>query len=145
MSKKNKERFNESSNGAPLLTGKIATKYNDMVELGLSYMGGIYNTHTVDGLVLDDKRRLDVFAIDFNTTIPRWNTKFIGEWSWVFVDVPESYTQQYGSKQYGGFLDVVQPILKQRVLGFSNSTVNLAFRVNMLIGMWESLGKPIRI
>ncbi len=128
-SKQNKERFNESSNGEPLLTGKIATKYNDMVELGLSYMGGIYNTHTVDGLVLDDERRLDVLAIDFNTTIPRWNTNFIGEWSWVFVDVPESYTQQYGAKQYGGFLDIVQPILKKRVLGFSNSIVNLALRL----------------
>ena len=128
-SKQNKERFDESSNGEPLLTSKIATKYNDMVELGLSYMGGIYNTHTVDGLVLDDKRRLDVIAIDFNTKLPRINTKIIGEWSWVFVDVPESYTQQYGSKQYGGFLDIVQPILKKRVLGFPSSTVNLALRL----------------
>ena len=128
-SKQNKERFDESSNGEPLLTGKIATKYNDMVELGLSYMGGIYNTHTVDGLVLDDKRRLDVIAIDFNTKLPRINTKIIGEWSWVFVDVPESYTQQYGTKQYGGFLDIIQPIIKKRVLGFPNGTVNLALRL----------------
>lgn len=128
-SKQNKGRFDESSNGEPLITSKIASKYNDMVELGLSYMGGIYNTHTVDGLVLNEKQRLDVFAIDFNTTLPRINTKFVGEWSWVFIDVPKSYTQQYGAKQYGGFLDIIQPILKRRVLGFANSTVNLALRL----------------
>jgi hypothetical protein len=31
-------------------------------ELGLSYMGGIYNKYQEDGLVLEKKRRVNVFA-----------------------------------------------------------------------------------
>lgn len=128
-SKANKERFNESSNGEALFTGKVATGYKKILEIGLSYMGGIYNTHQVDGLILDDKRRLDVIAIDFNSTIPSTKTKLIGEWAWVFVDVPDSYTQQYGSKQKGGFVDIVQPIVTGNILGFQNSSFNLALRL----------------
>jgi hypothetical protein len=128
-SKANKERFNESSNGEALFTGKVATGYKKILEIGLSYMGGIYNTHQVDGLILDDKRRLDVIAIDFNSTIPSTKTKLIGEWAWVFVDVPDSYTQQYGSKQKGGFVDIVQPIVTGNILGFQNSSFNIALRL----------------
>lgn len=128
-SKQNKERFNESSNGEPLFTGKIASGYKNIIELGISYMGGVYNTYQADGLVLDDKRKLDVVAVDFNSTIPATKTRLIGEWVWVFVDVPETYTQQYGNKQKGGFIDIVQPIITGDLLGFSKSTLNLALRL----------------
>ncbi|HBZ39888.1 MAG TPA: hypothetical protein DEO59_15960, partial [Balneola sp.] len=110
-SKNNKERFEESSNGEPLFTGKIAVRNQNIGELGLSYMGGIYNTYEDDGLILDEPRRLDVFAVDFNTELPFSETYIVGEWAWVFVDVPNTFTQQYGEKQSGGFLDIVQPVI----------------------------------
>lgn len=128
-SKQNKERFNESSNGEPLLTGKIASGYKNIIEVGLSYMGGIYNTYQIDGIIIDDKRKLDVVAIDFNSKIPVTKTKLIGEWAWVFVDVPDTYTQQYGSKQKGGFVDIIQPIITGDILGFEKSSVNIALRL----------------
>jgi len=45
---------------------------------------------------------------------------------WVFnkVDVPSTYGQQYGDKQMGGFLDVVQPIVRQNIFGFDRSVIN---------------------
>lgn len=128
-SKQNKERFNESSNGEPLFTGKIASGYKKIIEVGVSYMGGVYNTYQIDGLVLDKKRKLDIVAIDLNSTIPVTKTKIIGEWTWVFVDVPNSYTQQYGNKQKGGFIDIVQPIITGDILGFRKSSFNLALRL----------------
>ncbi|MEQ8683489.1 MAG: hypothetical protein RID25_27235, partial [Cyclobacteriaceae bacterium] len=91
-SKENKERFEESSNGEPLFTGKIALRHNEVGEIGLSYMGGIYNTHEVDGLTLDDARRLNVYAIDFNATVPGVKTFFVGEWVWVNIDVPATFS-----------------------------------------------------
>ena len=127
-SKENAERFEESSNGAPLITGKIAIRNQKIGEIGLSYMGGIYNTYEEDGLVLDDKRRLDVMALDFNTTLPYLKTYIVGEWAWVFVDVPETYSQQFGSRQQGGFLDIVQPVLEQKILGFEHALLNIACR-----------------
>lgn len=64
-SKTNPDRFEESFNGSPLFTGKVAVKNRKIGEVGLSYMGGIYNKYEDDGLVLDKKRQLNVFAVDF--------------------------------------------------------------------------------
>lgn len=127
--KANSERFDESTNGEMLFTGKIAIKNQKIGEIGLSYMGGVYNKHEDDGLVLDAKRRLDVFAIDFNTTLPIINTFIVGEWSWIALDVPTTFTQQYGDKQTGGFIDFVQPIIKGKLLGFNSAIFNVACRL----------------
>lgn len=128
-SKENKERFEESSNGEPLLTGKIAVRHNKVGEIGLSYMGGIYNTYEEDGLILDDKRRLNVYAIDFNTTIPVTKTFIVGEWAWINIDVPGTFSQQFGDQQKGGFVDLVQPILTGNLFGFDNASFNVAMRL----------------
>lgn len=127
--KKNKDRFEESSNGQVLLTGKIAIRNRKIGELGVSYMGGIYNKFQDDGLVLAKKRAVKVFALDFNTTIKKTKTFISTEWAWVNVDLPQNYAVQYGSRQNGGFIDIVQPIYKKPLLGFPNSTFNLACRV----------------
>lgn len=122
-------RFEESFNGRPLLTTKIAVRNQKIGELGLSYMGGVYNKFEEDGLVLDKRRRVNVCAIDFNTTLPHTNTYINVEWAWVKVDVPETYTEQFGRRQQGGFVDVVQPIIKKPILGFEKSVFNFALRL----------------
>ncbi len=145
-SKENTERFEESASGTPLTTAKIAIRNKKFGEIGLSYMGGIYNTFQDDGIVLDEKRRLNVFAIDYNTTLTKTNTFITGEWVWINVDTPETYTQQYGDKQYGGFLDIVQPVLKQQMLGWDNATLNLACRfeyVDWNVGTFNETGDDI--
>ena len=128
-SKNNKERFEEINIGLPLLTTKVAVRNYKIGELGLSYMGGVYNKFQGDGLQLDDKRRVDIFAVDFNTTLSKLKTFITAEWAWIKVNVPSTFTQQYGSKQQGGFLDVVQPLLKKKMLGWPNATLNLACRL----------------
>ncbi len=144
--KQNAERFEESSNGEPLFTGKIAIRNNRIAEVGFSYMGGIYNTYQEDGLVLDDKRRVDIYAIDFNSTLPVLNTFIVGEWAWVNVDVPETFTQQFGNKQKGGFIDIVQPVLKGSLLGFEKASFNMAVRfeyVDWNVGTFNETGGNI--
>lgn len=126
--KANPERFEEINSGLPLVTGKLAIRNRKIGELGLSYMGGVYNKFQDDGLQLDKKRRVDVLAADFNTTVPRLNTTVIAEWAWVFIGVPDTYTQQFGNRQYGGFIDVVQPVLTRTIFGWKNATLNLACR-----------------
>ena len=128
-SKQNPERFEESFNGVPLLTAKTAFRHRRIGELGLSWMGGVYNRFMDDGLELDKKRRVDLFAVDFNSVLPGVKTYITGEWVWAMVDVPGTYSQQYGSKQRGGFLDIVQPVLKRKILGWENSTFNVALRL----------------
>ncbi|RYG54188.1 MAG: hypothetical protein EOO01_02255 [Chitinophagaceae bacterium] len=128
-SKENPERFEEINSGLPLITAKIATRYADRVELGLSYMGGVYNKYQDDGLMLDTKRRVDVVAIDMNARFPHINTQLVGEWAWVFINVPRTYTQQYGSRQQGGFMDIVQPVYSGNVLSWKKAVANLALRL----------------
>lgn len=127
-SKANPDRFEESFNGVPLLTAKTALRHRNIGELGLSYMGGVYNKFQDDGLVFDEKRRLHVWAIDFNTSIPYTKTWLNSEIAWVRVDVPETYSQQFGQKQIGGFIDIVQPVVRNNILGFERSVLNVALR-----------------
>jgi hypothetical protein len=128
-SKENPDRFEESFNGSPLFTGKLAIRNRRIGELGLSYMGGVYNKFEEDGITLDKKRRVDVMAVDFNTTIPKINTYINAEWAWVHVNLPDGYTQQFGSKQQGGFIDLVQPVVKRPMLGFEHAVLNASLRL----------------
>jgi len=127
--KANKDRFEESSNGQPMFTGKVAIRNRKIGELGISYMGGVYNKFENDGFVLDKKRLANVFAVDFNTTIKPTKTFITAEWAWINVDVPETYSVSFGKKQSGGFVDIVQPVFKKPLWGFPNSTFNIACRV----------------
>jgi hypothetical protein len=128
--KENEERFEESNSGKALMSGKIAIKNRKIGEIGFSYMGGVYNKFEDDGVTLDQERRLDVFAVDLNTTIKKTGTYIVGEAVWVMVDVPSTYTQQYGSKQQGAFIDVVQPILKRKMFDWDDAVLNLSVRLD---------------
>lgn len=143
--KANAERFEESFNGSMLFTGKVALRNTKIGELGLSYMSGAYNKFQDDGLVLDKKRNVSVYAIDFNTTLPT-KTFINGEWAFVNVDIPEPYTEQFGRKQQGGFIDIVQPILRKPWFGFENSVLNAAVRLEYVDwnqGTFKSTGGNI--
>jgi hypothetical protein len=140
------ERFEENFNGKPLLTGKVAIKNRNLGEIGFSYMGGVYNKYTDDGVMLDDERRVDVFAVDLRTSIKPLGTLIIAEAAVVFVDVPVTFTQQYGSEQRGAFIDVVQPIRKGKVLDWDNSVVNIAARLDYVdwnVGQFNETGTEI--
>ena len=144
--KANKERFEESFNGSPLFTGKLALRNKRIGELGFSYMGGIYNKFEDDGLELEEKRSVNVYALDFNTTFKSPGTFINAEWAWVNVNLPEIYTEQFGRKQQGGFLDIVQPIFRRPIFGFETSVINAAFRVEYVVwnkGRFRSTGEYI--
>ncbi len=62
------------------------------------------------------------------------------------VEVPETYTQQYGNKQAGGFIDFVQPVARRTIFGFNHSVVNAVFRfeyVDWNIGKFTETGTNI--
>ena len=146
-SKLNRDRFEESFNGQPLISIKTGLRNNKLGELGLSYMGGVYNKFEEDGLVLDAKRRVDVWAIDFNKRFSKTGTYITTEWAWVKVNVPSTYTQQFGSKQTGGFIDIVQPVVKRSVFGFERSVINAVCRLEYVdwnIGRFKETNTQIR-
>lgn len=144
--KQNAERFEESFNGSPVFTGKVAIRNNHIGELGASYMRGIYNKFEDDGLMLDKKRSVNIFALDFNTTILKSQTYINGEWAWVNVDIADTYSEQFGRKQQGGFLDFVQPVVRRSMFGFDRAVLNTAIRfeyVDWNKGNFKSTGDNI--
>ena len=126
--KENPERFEESFNGVPLITMKTAIRHRKIGELGISWMGGVYNKFREDGIDLDKKRRVDFIALDFNSILPKLKTAINTEWVWAMVNVPVTFTQQFGNKQRGGFIDVVQPVIRKRILGWDGAVFNIALR-----------------
>ncbi|MBE7170511.1 MAG: hypothetical protein INR73_07970 [Williamsia sp.] len=139
------ERFEESFNGSMLFTGKLAVRNKRVGEIGLSYMGGAYNKFQDDGLVLDKKRLAKIYAVDFNTTLPT-KTFITGEWAWVTIDIPDTYTEQFGRRQQGGFVDIVHPIIQRTVFGFEKATLNAAVRLEYVDwnrGTFKSTGDKI--
>ena len=54
--------------------------------------------------------------------------------------------KQYGRKQHGGFIDVVQPILSGNLLNWNNATLNLACRLEYVdwnVGTFRETGRNI--
>lgn len=125
--KSNPEKFEESNSGLPAFTGKLALKHTREGEIGLSYFGGVYNKWKKDGVMIDKKRKVSIYAFDFNTIIAK-QTHVTGEIAYVIVDIPSSSPMQYGSEQWGGFIDLVQPVYKGSVLKFEKSILNFCFR-----------------
>ena len=144
--KDNPDRFEEINSGIPLFTGKIAVRNSKIGEIGLSYMGGVYNKFQEDGIIIDEKRSVNIFAIDFNTTLSNTKTFITTEFAWINVDVPSTYSQQFGSKQQGGFIDIVQPILNRTMLGWEKATLNVACRLEYVdwnVGKFNETGGNI--
>jgi hypothetical protein len=108
-------------------------------------MSGAYNKFQDDGLVLDEKRLVSIYAVDFNSTLPT-KTVLTGEWAFVQVNIAPVYTEQFGRKQQGGFLDIVQPLVRKPWFGFENSVLNAAVRLEYVDwnkGVFQSTGGNI--
>jgi len=121
-------RLTSSVSGEPLYTGKLSFGNDQIGQLGLSWMGGVYNTWEIEGATVDNERSVSVYDVDFNTTIPKLHTSIITEWAWVFVQLPPDYSPIYARRQVGGFIDIVQPLYRGRVLDWDDATLNLAVR-----------------
>ena len=144
--KEGDDLFEENFSGKAMFSGKLAIKNRKIGEIGLSYMGGVYNKFEDDGEEIEEKARVDVFAIDWNTTIKATGTYIVGEAALIKVQTPDTYTPQYGNKQYGFFMDVVQPVYKKKIFEWENATFNVAARfdyVDWNVGKFEATNTNI--
>lgn len=142
---KSAELFGEDNNGTPNLSGKLGFRHRKIGEIGLSYYGGVYNTFKLDGAVVDEKRRMGIYAFDFNTKIAR--AVINGEFALVTVDVPAAAGPFFGTRQHGGYVEVVYPVLSHSILGYENTFLNLNLRLEGIdynVGRFEETGTKIR-
>jgi len=127
--KHNPERFIKTNSGLPMFTGKMAVRNRKIGELGLSYMTGVYNRWKKDGLILDLKRSASIFAMDFNTSLFNQRIDIVGEIAKVWVDVPNTYSEAFGSEQFGGFVDILGTIYRKQILGWEKAKIMIGLRL----------------
>lgn len=141
-----RDRFEESSNGEPMWTGKVAVKRRNWGEVGLSYMGGVYNRAIQEGEQVWPKRRVHAMAIDFQSTLPFIGTGIVGEAVWVTAELPSGISPQVAQQQWGAFIDLVQPLYQGKMLGWKKAVLNAAIRleyVDMHRGVFKETGGSI--
>lgn len=126
--KEDADKFEKSYSGLPMFTGKIAIRNRNLGEIGISYLSGVYNQWKKNGIVVDDKRKAGMWAIDFNTTFFKNKLAVTGEFVKSFVDLPANYNQNYGSKQTGFYCDAIATVLQQKMLGWDNAKLNVGVR-----------------
>lgn len=142
---KSEEMFGEDNNGIPMFTGKFSLSNRKYGEIGGSYYGGIYNTYSLEGTVVDVKRKLSILAFDFNTKIMN-KIEIRGEAAQNIINVPDNITEIYGEKQWGYYTEVIFPVLKKDILRFENTIVNVNVRTEKIdynMGTFASTGKKI--
>ena len=62
------------------------------------------------------------------------------------MDVPETFSQQFGNRQYGGFVDFVQPVLQRKILGWPKAVFSIACRLEYVdwnVGTFRETGGNI--
>jgi hypothetical protein len=141
---KSESRFEEDNNGSPAFSGRVAAQSRPWGELGLSYYGGIYNTFRIEGVTVDEKRRVSIVAVDFNTTLKALELR--GEAAWARIDVPAELAEVSGERQWGVHLDAVLPVWHPRIRGLPDPVVSVGLRlerVDFNQGTFSATGEKI--
>lgn len=141
---KSAELFSEDNNRRPAFSTRLAGQHRLLGEVGLSYYGGAYNAFQVEGETVDDRRSVQLAAVDWSTVLLGASVR--GEMAWAWIDVPPDLQEVYGSRQWGFFVDVVRPVLRPRILGLRDATVSLLLRAEMVDfnrGTFSSTGASI--
>lgn len=126
--KKNIDKFDDNFGTLPTYSGKLAIRNRKFGELGLSFLNGIYNKWQIDGVRVDNQRYLSILALDFNTTLYN-RIDITSEYSKLWIDIPETYSKQYGNQLEGFYLDIIANIYKSKVLSWDNAKLNIGVRV----------------
>lgn len=141
---RNPSRFAEDNNGSPAVTGRLAAQHRRWGEVGISYYGGIYNRHRVEGERVDEARRLSIVALDLATELGPVSLR--GEMARAAINLPPDLREVLGSRQWGVHLDAVMPVWRPRIAGLEDPVVSVglrAERVDYNRGRFVSTGRNI--
>jgi hypothetical protein len=142
---KREEQFAGDNNGSPAFSTRLALRRPGLGELGLSYYGGYYNAYGMEGVQVDDRRWLGIFALDLGASIGPADLR--AELAHASIDVPPSLVELFGARQWGGHVDVVVPVWRPRISGYPDAVVSAALRIERVdynVGSFSSTQESIR-
>jgi hypothetical protein len=138
------ESFAGDNNGSPALTTRIGFRKPGWGEVGVSWYGGSYNSFRVEGVDVDEARRLDLMALDLGASLPGADLRV--EAAYASVDVPPGLAELFGESQWGGHADLIVPFWRPGAMGYDDAVVSAALRVEHVdynSGTFVSTGRSI--
>jgi len=126
----NPNKFEQNNSGLPMFTGRVSARNRKIGEFGVSYLTDVYNQwQTNDGLIIAPKLSASILAGDFQTA--QFNNRFTitAEVAKVWVQLPANYIQNYGSQQWGGFVDFVGTLIQHKMFEWEHAKIELALRL----------------
>jgi hypothetical protein len=127
---KSEEMFAEDNNGTPMFNARVAFINRKIGEFGLSYYGGVYNTFALEGVEVEEKRSVHLYAFDFTANLGKG--KLQGEYVFANIDVAEGISEIFGTQQHGGFAEVIWPIVTKEMFGYEKAKINAITRFELV-------------
>ena len=94
----------EDNNNRPSAVGRVALSPREGIELGGSFHAGPYNVFERDGLRVDEKHNLSIFALDYELRRGRW--EFLGEYARAHIDIPKPLVGLFARRQQGVYAQI---------------------------------------
>ena len=138
------EQFAEDNNGSPAVSARVGFRRPGLGEVGLSWYGGTYNTFRVEGEEVDERRRVDLLAVDAGASIGPMDIR--GEVAWARIDVPDGLGELFGARQWGGHVDLIVAVWQPTIGDYPDAKLSAGLRVERVdfnTGTFSSTGERI--
>lgn len=109
----------EDNNSYPSFVGRIGISPVVEFELGVSAHTGPYNVWTIEGLDIDQRRDVSIFALDAEANLQGIN--FQGEYAHASIDVPPQLGGVFANSQNGFYLQLKRDFLKSWIIELPDS------------------------
>ena len=120
----------EDNNSAPSFVGRVTYSPTIAFEVGLSSHTGPYNQFKQDGTQLDERRNVNLWAVDFDASV--FGMRLSGEGGIGSINVPPSLGATHASSQAGFYLDVLRDFGRGWISTMSQSHFSAALRVDVI-------------
>lgn len=118
--------FDADNNASPAFVARLAWLPEFGLELGFSAHTGFYNTYRKEGLVVDERRRLTIFAVDGEY---RWEGLTLqGEFAYARIQIPPSLVGLFAERQQGIYAQAVYELFRSLLPMFPRSVLSAGVR-----------------
>ncbi len=120
----------EDNNNSPSLVGRVAWSPRIGIEFGASLHTGPYNVFQLDGMEIDQKRNLTIWALDLEADFLgiRWE----GEGGQAHIDVPAGLLGIFAERQQGFYFQGMWDFGRQWIRTMPKSFFSVGARVDVL-------------
>jgi len=116
----------EDNNNEPAFAGRTSLRFGQSAEVGISLHSGAYNVWKQDGLETEERRTLDILALDWDAS---WRAFAVsGEAARAAIDIPPGLASLFAGRQAGVYIQVVRRLGRGRIRSIPESDFGVGAR-----------------